>query len=215
MNTVGPAETQRKTISGVVGGALSRLQHDYLSSDNHAAQAQARGILATLRRGAGTAPEQDLVTWQQTLELVVPDLPEQFQGKSNAPSPSERAIYDALTLYALHMQSQQKPMHDRSRSFARAAGVLVAKRDSDSVKPRFDALLMVKNPSTRRHHARGLITLMRAESIGFDYGRFAEDLYRLDSPSRNSVLLAWGRDFANGRFRQDQSTVNDSAQTTN
>lgn len=215
MNTVEPAETQHMTISSVVGSTLSRLQHDFLNSDNHVAQARARGILATLRRGAGTAPEQDLVTWQQTLELVVPDLPERFQGKGNAPSPSERAIYDAVTLYALHMQSQQKPMHDRSRSFARAAGILVARRNSESIKPRFDALVLVKSPSTRRHHARGLITLMRGESIGFDYGRFAEDLYRLDGPRRNSVLLAWGRDFANGQYRQDQSTVTDSTQTTN
>lgn len=193
--------SRASALPTVVGSVASRLQRDYLGERGDRAQAKARGVLAELRRAAGTTPERDLLSWQATLELVLPDLPPALQGHGDAPSPSERAAFDSLTLFGLHMQSAVAPMHVQGRSFARAIGALVQKRSSsESIAPRFEAALVVRSAATRRHHLRSLITLLRTERIGFDYGRFALDLRRIAGDQRNSVLLQWGRDFTLGRI---------------
>lgn len=200
-----------RSLAVVVGSAAGRLQGDYLGMRGDRAQAQARGVLAELRRAAGVSPERDILAWQAALDLILPELPERFQGRGDAPSPSERAAFDSLTLFALHMQSARQAMHVPGRSFARAVGILVRRRaSSDSIKPRFDAALVVRSEATRRHHLRSLVTLLRTEHIGLDYGRLANDLRRLGGDDRNSVLLAWGRDFANGRFHGERDDAADS-----
>lgn len=208
LNTTPPAP---RTLDGVVGATAARVQGAYLGEQGERLQARARGTLAGLRAAAGMSPESDPLAWQRVLDELLPDFPERFQGRGDAASPSERAAFDALTLFGLHMQSQRKRMHIPGRSFAKAAGLLVRKRASESIKPRFDAILTVRNPNTRRHHLRGLISLLRSEEIGFDYGHLALDVRRLDGDHRNRVLLAWGRDFAIGRLRQqdDGTTSND------
>ena len=115
------------------------------------------------------------------------------------PSRAEWAAYTALTCYAVHQQSQSRPMHVPGTSFGEAVGRLVP-RTSESVKARFDALLTAAGFPAVRYHLRSLVTLLRSEGIPFDYGRFAEDLARLQDPrARDRVLLAWGRDYVKGR----------------
>lgn len=191
----GKAERLRSAVSA----AASRLQDAYLGHGTQQAQARARQRLATLRHRAGLAPESDPLVWQAALEEVLPGLDEDLLGGDGA-SPYESAAFSSLCLFALHMQSQTAPMHVPGQSLARAVGQLDARRASESIKPRFDAVLVCRNPATRLHHLRSLVTLLRAEHIGADYGRLATDLRLLELPDRNRVLLRWGRDFATGHY---------------
>lgn len=210
------APTSERSLAAAVGAAATRLQQGFFGAHGDREQAQARATLAELRRAVGTVPEKNPVAWQRVLEEVIPSFPENQLGHSDAASSAERAAYDAMTFLALHLQSQSTPMHERGTSFGTAVGTLIRRRDSKSIKPRFDAALSVRSETTRRYHIRNLISLLRSERIGFDYGRFAADLNALSSPSahlRHAVLLRWGRDVAARRAQPDETNeiANDGA----
>jgi CRISPR system CASCADE complex protein casB len=103
-----------------------------------------------------------------------------------------------LTLFALHQQAQNQPMHVAGVSFGQAVGRLVSQTTS-SMKKRFDSLLTAQTENARQHYLRSLITLLRSEGIAFDYGRFATDyMYLLNPTTRQKVLYRWNRDFSYG-----------------
>ncbi|WP_010533333.1 type I-E CRISPR-associated protein Cse2/CasB [Brachybacterium squillarum] len=183
-----------------VGSSASGLQSAYLGHRGERAQSQARGRLAILRRSAGATPERHPLTLQDVLDSLSPALDPQLLGRGDAASPSERAAYHAMTLFALHMQSATVPAHVTGRSFGQAVGILRARSGSGSLKPRFDAMLAARDERSRLQHARTLITLLRGESIGLDYGRFARDLRTLSGSRRSGVLLRWSRDVATASY---------------
>lgn len=187
----------------VVGRTVEQLQADYLDRR----RASARAALAQLRKNSSLNIFRDPLTLENVLRELKPPLTEQMQGKGDAPSPSEAASFYALTLFAIHMQSSDQAMHKAKFSFAAACGELMRRRSkSESIKPRFDAMLMSHSEQSRVIHLRSLVTLLRTEKIPFDYGALAEDLRSLNKASRRpGVLLRWGRDFANGSTRLQHS----------
>lgn len=194
-----PAPAPRHApLDVAVGASASALQSAYLGTRGERAQARARGRLAVLRRSAGATPEQHPLTLQDVLDALSPMLDPDLLGHGDSASPSERAAYQAMTLFALHMQSARAPMHVYGRSVGQAVGLLRARSASGSLKPRFDAMLAARDERSRLQHARSLITLLRGEAIGLDYGRFAQDLRTLAGPHRAGVLLRWSRDVATG-----------------
>lgn len=197
---------ERDTLFTSVGATATRLQAQILGEKGERAQAQARGVLAELRRRAGQPIDQDPLSLEKTLLVLSPALNENSIGRGDVPSPSEAAAFHALTLFALHMQSSTRPMHVRGISFATACGRLYAQSDSGSLKPRFDALLLARSSRARLAHTRSMVTLLRGVGLGFDYAQFANDLRTLDSADKRSgILLRWGRDFAMGRFQVSES----------
>ncbi|UYG17500.1 type I-E CRISPR-associated protein Cse2/CasB [Brachybacterium huguangmaarense] len=196
-DTLPPAPSPaRADLYGAIAGSAATLQAQYLGSRGQRQQAHARGQLAVLRRSAGFTPEQHPLALQSVLDSLHPLLEDGELGTGDTASRSERAAFDAMCMFALHMQSATRPMHVSGRSFGSAMGMLRIRNDSGSLKPRFDALLAARNERARLTHARSLVTLLRGEQIGLDYGRFAQDLRTLASSARGGVLLRWGRDFA-------------------
>lgn len=198
---------ERAPLAVAVGVTVNRLQNDYLSGGGRAPAA--RGVLAALRRGAGRPALSDPLALERVLGVMDPVLTENEVGTQDRPSPSEEAAYQALAFFALHMQSATAPVHVRGTSFATACGLLAARSESKSMKPRFDALLLARNPHSRLTHVRSLITLLRGQQIGCDYGAFARDLRALMNPRhRDGVLLRWGRDFALAPYRKNRRAEN-------
>lgn len=201
-------KNQLSRLSHAVFSAATGLQNAYLGQRGEREEARARAVLAKLRAAVGRRPEDDLLAWQEVLTLTLADGGESlaFPGKDE-PSREERSAYEALTLFGLHMQSQRQAVNLSGQSFARACGLLVRQRNSASIKPRFDSALIASSEDVRKQHLRGLVTLLRAEKIGFDYGILARDLSRLQTKQKNRVLLSWGRDFATAQFtKQDDAT---------
>lgn len=183
-----------------VSNTAEWLQHSYLGNVTHSAKAEARAELAQLRKLAGQPIDRDPLAISLVLGTLQPDLSDRELGQGNKASPSENAAFHALTLFALHMQGATSKMHVENATFASACGRLVQQSESGSIKPRFDAMVLARNSRSRLIHARNLISLLRNNHLGFDYGRFAVDLRDLENPKRkNGVLLRWGRDFAIGR----------------
>ena len=125
---------------------------------------------------------------------------------SSWPSRSEWAAFTALTLFAVHQQSQSKAMHENRTGLGYAIGRLAQRRDSESIKPRFDALVLTRTTGGLVHHLRSLVTILRDEQIPVDYGRLAQDLASTrDRGGWDRVALAWARDFARGFSTRSES----------
>ncbi|PSS43030.1 type I-E CRISPR-associated protein Cse2/CasB [Arthrobacter woluwensis] len=180
-------------LAAYVDTGLRRIQAIYL--DGH--RPDAASVLARLRRGVAKEPGDDAWVWTQVME----GFPEQLSGRGDAPSAGERAAYAAMTLYAVHQQSKNQPMHRKGTSMGSAVGRLGLSKGGDgvshAVKRRFDALMTFASFAELQHHARGLIQQLRAHDIPLDYAWFAEDLRLLQhSGTAPGVQLRWGRDFA-------------------
>lgn len=181
-------------LGSSVSSTVERLQSRVSADASDTAASSTRAVLARLRRSAGRSPEQDPLGFQEALSVLSPPLKEDDYGRGGFATGTERAAFHALTMFALHSQSLKSPAHIRGRSFGTAVGQLIKNSSSQSIKPRFDALLAARSEAARLTHARSIVALLRTAEIGFDYGMFARDLRTLSSRKRASVLLRWGRD---------------------
>lgn len=202
------SDSSKPRLGSSISATANRLQKQVLNSKTDTESSQARALLAQLRRQAGQSIVNDPLSIDRTLSTLRPGLSPKEIGKGDAPSPSEEAAFQALSLFALHMQSAKKPVHVEKISFASACGKLYQVSDSKSMKLRFDAMLQARDQRSRLIHARSLITLLRSKELSFDYGRFAVDLRALAKPGRREgVLLRWGRDFALARTTEDSDNT--------
>ncbi|MFG6303148.1 type I-E CRISPR-associated protein Cse2/CasB [Corynebacterium hesseae] len=203
-----PSTSTGPTLRQAVARTANDLQFAILRSPNHSQSAQARATLARLRKYASVPLNDQPLALEEVLLSLHPPLSEKELGRGNAPSASESAAFHALVMFGIHMQSATTDAHVEGQSFARACGRFFAQSESQSTKPRFDAMLVSRDEASRLIHIRSLITLLRGAKIGFDYGQFAQDLRILsartstqaDQNRRQGVLLRWGRDFAAGAF---------------
>ncbi len=135
-------------------------------------------------------------------------------GQYGEPSREEWAIYIALTLFAVHQQSEDPKEHCVSRrgiSLGRAAAQMVAadlaeeggaaaqeKTDKarERVARRFHQVVLAPDMMSMAYYLRGFIQLLRARDIALDYPMLARDLYQYQfQEQRASVRLNWGQDF--------------------
>lgn len=215
-----PAHTLTKDeeLRSFVAKKIDRLQSALLGK-NQKQQARARAVLAELRRAPISGSPVHSEAWQVVLGptgLAAPStvqselFPERLQSRSDAPSATELAAYTALVSYAIHQQSLQARMHSRDTSFAQSVGQMIT-LTSPSTKSRFDSFTTAQIPSTINAHLRSIITLLRAQQIGFDYGQFALELKQLYTPSqRNAVLMRFSRAFVNGYLEKPKAASVDS-----
>lgn len=176
-----------KTVGRYVGWRLEKIR----ALPEHPRKA----MLANLRRGVGHAPGEIPELWGSFLQ----DLPEAFQSRDGIPTPAEWAVYLALTLYALHQQSQTKDMNRAGAAFGAAVRRLTGPNEEpqdSSVFRRFNALATAASMAELSHHLRGVIQLLRRDEIPLDYSRLAEDLFWLQFPSTApQVRLRWGQEY--------------------
>jgi CRISPR system Cascade subunit CasB len=179
--------THTLTIADIIGSRIGKLQDGYLKDRSAAVAA-----LARLRRGVGKPAGSvlDIVEHTHAEEFV-------FGWDEDEPSYAENAAHVAMTLYALHQQSQRRAMHAPGRRFGAAVRRLVPEPRPDApVARRFAALGTADSFDELSHHLRGLVQLLRREQIPLDYGLLARDLWSWQLPGHAArVRLRWGRDF--------------------
>lgn len=184
-------EPTNESLYTYVAMKVSVLQKRYHNGDSAAAAS-----LARLRRAVTATAGADSAVWTETFE----GMPQSLVGRGDAPSRHEVAAHAALTLFAIHQQSKQVPMHVPGIGFGAAVQKLArdhSKGDNEkAVMRRFQALGTATSFEETAYHARSLITLFRGEGVPLDYGRFAEDLAEIQIPSRaDRVRLRWGREY--------------------
>lgn len=153
---------------------------------------RARAELASLRRGAGRSVEDDLPAWRLVSDVV----PERFQGRDGATC-AERAAFAAMTLHALAQQSVSTGMHAMGVNAGEAFGRLSSRHRSEALERRFASLVTAASQEEAVRHLRSLVTMLRTERIGMDYGALADDLAWWDNARhRARVRTRWTRSFA-------------------
>jgi CRISPR system Cascade subunit CasB len=175
-----------RPLDRVIDGRVTRLTKTRQTSGTTAA-------LARLRANVGRPPGQDPDIWGLTLEGITPE------ARQDDSSPEEWAAHVALTLFAVHQQSVDAPMHHRGIGFGRAVAMLDGRHPhvGDGISPvrrRFNAVVTSWSVEELAHHVRGLVGQMRSERIGFDYAAFADDLLEFQRPGGADVVRRrWGR----------------------
>lgn len=181
--------------------------------DARAADLQARALkgvpsavaaLARLRRGAGKKPGAllDILEFTLSEEFVV-------RNSDIDATIDENAAHAALTLFALHQQSQRERMHRRGHGLGSALRGLKEQGDDlppEPVRRRFRVLGTAEQFDELSYHLRGVVQLLRTKAIPLDYGLLADqitDWQRPGGPAR--VRLRWGREF----YRTTRHTADD------
>jgi len=146
--------------------------------------------LAALRRGIGREPGSVPAMWPYYTTLT----------ENGALTHPLRAEHLALTLFAVHQQSQRQPVHREGVGLGSA--MLALRRDQDSspdaVDRRFAAAATATSLSEVAHHLRGLITQIRGltPQPGLDYSQLFWDLLSWQSPKRiTRVRRTWGSQY--------------------
>jgi CRISPR system Cascade subunit CasB len=165
-------------------------------------------MLAKLRRAAGTPPGESADVWEVTLGILPSELAEKDREKA------EFAVHTALTLFGVHQQGSRESVNEKNVGFGKAVKSIVApdRSNEEGVRRRFNALATASEFTELAYHARGLVQLMRTRGSGFDYPRFAEELYRyqFSTEQRDYVRMSWGRDFyAHSKDKQNESFKED------
>ena len=177
-------------ISGFVKFKLLQLQQN-------PRDAVVRAKLAKMRRGIGEQPGAVPELW----DLLFDGLPEELEGRGNEPSRAEKAVYTALTLYALHQQGKDvhsEFMYLENNTLGRAVGQLARRSNGneEAVIRRFNVVVTSADLTEFSWHLRNIIQLCKRESIPLDYAAMARDLYEYQDLNRlDNVRLKWGRDF--------------------
>ena len=175
-----------------------------------------KAALANLRRGIGRIPGDMPELWGMYLQ----DLPESMQRESGYPTREEWAVYLSLTLYAMHQQGHSLPadsMNQEGERFGRCVRKLIQpeeRPEDSSILRRFNALATAADMQECAHYLRGVIQLLRAESIPLDYPQLAWDLYELQLPDlAPRVRLRWGQDFYRISEKVEKEKNNEEQQT--
>ena len=156
-----------------------------------------KAILARLRRCVGKDIRDSQESWEITLDKLPTELAGDGKYGDYNPSPAENDVHTALTIFALHMQGRSTSASTSKRSFASAVRSIMTNSNADGIKRRFDSMVTATDLSELAYHARGLVQLIKTQTdIGFDYPRFARDIYFFQFPEgRRNVLMSWGQDF--------------------
>lgn len=203
-------------VGTLVDQRIQKWQRDLLGH-RPTAQAASVATLARLRRGAGkrAGDVPDIFAFTLAPELAGFDAPE-------GPTRRETAAHIALTLYALHQQSRQQPMHQRGWGVGRALRTLHGPEEPsvppDPITRRFQVLVTADSLDELTQHLRGVAQLLRGaqpKPIALDYGLLADDVEQWQSAEGAAgVRRRWARDYyrprrqpkANGTAQRSDST---------
>lgn len=153
----------------------------------------ARALLAQLRDGGRRRPGDHVTTWA----LVSGIVPDQLAGRAGHASRTERSVFRAVTLHALHAQGG-RAAHDSDVSVGRALRRLItAEGGRESVRRRVHAAVGSGSTPELERHMTSLVTMMRRNNIAMDYLDLQRGLAMWDNPiSRTKTRLRWGRALA-------------------
>ncbi|MGI5274145.1 type I-E CRISPR-associated protein Cse2/CasB [Nonomuraea sp. CA-218870] len=191
--TITAPVTSRKIdelVGSSAGAYISELQKGYLKD-----QSWAVATLAQLRRGAGKLPQEVPELWGV---CGIERLYEERDLTEKEAVRAEAALFLAVTLYALHQQSQDsKGMHKDGVDLGEAVRRLMPDDGIDeTIRRRFVRLGTATTRQALANRLREIVSLLRRDSIELDYALLARLLYLAQDPDgMRRVRERWGRAF--------------------
>ena len=198
MTTSPPASAQRRAPLGLVGTTVSEhitvLQNGYLND-----RSDAVATLARLRRGIGKPANATPELWGLTGTEPLYTRHDDGALSEQQILRAEGAAHAALTLWALHQQSQRPHRMHVPGGLELGAAVrrLMPGPDLDEpTRKRFVRAGTASSLTILAQRLRELVLLLRGEAIPLDYGLLAQQLYRWQQPGGpEQVRRSWGRSF--------------------
>ncbi|MCY0931659.1 type I-E CRISPR-associated protein Cse2/CasB [Streptomyces sp. H27-H1] len=178
---------------------IETLQRDYCKNRSYAVR-----TLAQLRRGIGRQATELSELWGL---LGIEEFHAKRLARGQAPASeavaerAERAAHIAVTLWALHQQSERTAVTHRSDGTSVGAAVrrLMSGAESDEgIRKRFVRAGSASTLAVMAQRLRELVVLFRANEIPvpLDYGLLAEQLEEWQRPGGPArIRQAWGRGF--------------------
>ena len=118
-----------------VARTADALQRDLLHSPNHVKQAHARAVLATLRKYSAVKLKDHPLALEEVLLLLEPPLSARELEEGGDPSAAELAVFQALTMLGVHMQSATTDAHIPGQSLQKRAAVFMPKANPNPPSP--------------------------------------------------------------------------------
>jgi CRISPR system Cascade subunit CasB len=157
-------------------------------------EARSGAVLATLRLGAGREPGDVSGLWRH-YRVVVPD----NVAALGTIHPDLAAEHVALTLFAVHQQSQNTRMHQTGSPLGtslRALRVSAFKDNPEALDRRVNAAAATDSVKELAVHLRGLVKLLRDQQIPLDYTTLVEDLAGWHyQDARGRARRRWGAQY--------------------
>ena len=195
-----------RLVEETARGFITDLQRGYLAD-----QASAVATLAQLRRGAGKLPSDIPDLWGLTgVDRLFAAEP--LNGDERLAARAEAAYFVAVTLYALHQQSQSSPMHRRGVDLGSAVRQLMPDNGIDEpIRRRFVRVGTATTTDILAYRLREIISLLRGKGIPLDYGRLARQLYQAQTPDGLAqARREWGRGFHTRKADSDDAALSGS-----
>ncbi|MFI6995863.1 type I-E CRISPR-associated protein Cse1/CasA [Nonomuraea wenchangensis] len=193
-------------VEDVTASCIGKLQQGY-NTDRRTFVA----VLARLRRGAGKLPEE---VPEPRIMTCMEQLRSTLHVSEREALEAEFALYSAVTLYALHQQSQpSKPMHRTGADLGTAVRRLMPDDALDeAVRRRFIRLGTAATRKMLAERLREIVILLRDAGLPLDYGILARQVYQAQDPeSLRHVRQSWGRSFHSYRSPSTHSGVGKTA----
>ncbi|MFI7179239.1 type I-E CRISPR-associated protein Cse2/CasB [Streptomyces spororaveus] len=193
----------------------------------HRDSPQAVQALARLRRGIGRQASETPDLWGLVgIEAFYAGQPDDRRPSEAEALRAERAAHVAVTLWALHQQSNRaRRMHvGDGISLGTAVRRLMSGTDRDEpIQKRLVRAGTATTFDVLSHRLRELVVLLRKAEIPLDYGLLAEQLDQWQKPGGpRLVRQAWGRSFhayrpptASGQPENDASEAPRNGATDN
>lgn len=159
--------------------------------------AAAKAQLARLRRGIGKQLQDMPELWGVMLE----EMPDDLVGKGDQPSPAEKAVYIAMTMFGLSMQGHtpsKDSTNEKEVSLGAAAGKYTQRtgEEESRILPRLQKVITANSVKEMEVPLRSMIQLLNQEEVRLDYAGLARDLFYYSGPKgREVVRLRWARDY--------------------
>ena len=168
------------------------------------------GALALLRRGLGRRPGETPELFTQVLPYLAPS---EAMNTAQREREEDAALLVA-SLYAFWHQGKATPRPAQKVSLGAAFLQLAKKSGSDSIEPRFVALLKASHERLP-DHLRHAIALLKAQDIPLDWALLLRDLSQWDEANRRAqhpVRRRWARDFwERARMPEDEAATQSGA----
>lgn len=198
-----------KVVGDVAGAYITEIQKGYLSDRSPAVAA-----LAQLRRGAGKLPQDVPELWGVT---GAERLYQHDDLRESELPRAERALFLAVTLYALHQQSRPtQGMHRAGIELGAAVRRLMPVGEIDEpIRRRFVRVGTAPDLEALAYRLREIVSLLRRDSIPLDYAMLARHLYQAQTPEgMRRVRQSWGRSFHAYRPQNTQAKTTSADEAT-
>lgn len=192
----GDAENHSITNPNDIGNQIFYAVMKKITEIEHMNYDERYSILVELRKGIGKKPGELPELWK-LLITDVSGLSERFNYSE--PTTVEWSVYMALVIYGTRRLQvrRQNDIHKEQVSLGMALCSLASKTDmEDYFLKELQKMSSLTEPELIFSQLYRLSKFLASNRIQLDYGKLAEDLYRLqNSNDRAALILKWGLDF--------------------